>query len=172
MPYTIVIDQQEGAPWLFQGLKTSTTHFEVETTVRHMKTADYAIDGLEKIMVIERKSLEDLYGTLTHGNERFKREMHRMVRDHESSAIVVEADWEAIKRPWEHSTDWRSDATPQSIIGSVFSAMNYYPTVHWFFPPTRADAQWCCFQLLRMAYKKFSEECWEGEYRHGKTNAC
>jgi len=43
-----------------------------------LSTGDYSVQGLEDDFTIERKSLGDLYGSLTSGRDRFSRELQRM----------------------------------------------------------------------------------------------
>jgi len=47
------------------------------TTKRKLEVGDYTTQKLEGIFHIERKSLQDLYGTLVQGNGRFKYELWR-----------------------------------------------------------------------------------------------
>jgi ERCC4-type nuclease len=47
------------------------------TTKRKLEVGDYTTDKLENVFHIERKSLQDLYGTLVQGNGRFKYELWR-----------------------------------------------------------------------------------------------
>jgi ERCC4-type nuclease len=64
----IIIDTREQKPLRFTG------H---ETVRRKLDEGDYNIEELIPYIVIERKSLNDFYSTLTSGHERFKREILR-----------------------------------------------------------------------------------------------
>ena len=77
----IIIDTREKLPLLFPGL-------EIET--RKLDEGDYNIKELEDIIVVERKSLIDLYGTLTHGHTRFKKEIQRSLKKGKYIYIFVE----------------------------------------------------------------------------------
>jgi len=57
--------------------------------VATLKTGDYSILGFENKIAIERKSLIDLFGTLTHGHERFRKELAR-AEDFDYFAIVID----------------------------------------------------------------------------------
>jgi len=57
--------------------------------VAALKTGDYSILGFENKIAIERKSLIDLFGTLTHGHERFRKELAR-AEDMDYFAIVID----------------------------------------------------------------------------------
>lgn len=65
---TIVIDSREQAP-----LPVS-----FPSVTAGLPTGDYSVLGLENDFCVERKSLSDLYGSLTSGRERFTRELQRM----------------------------------------------------------------------------------------------
>lgn len=74
---TILIDNREQKPLSFENLHIRGIS-ALPTERATLKTGDYAIKGLENIVCIERKSAQDLYGTLFQGRERFQREMERM----------------------------------------------------------------------------------------------
>lgn len=98
-PFRIIRDTREQLPYSFHGLKTDADKGNkpllIQTIDRHLKTGDYSIDGLESQVTVERKSLSDLYGTLTHGRAAFIRELERM-QEMEFSAVVVEASWDGV----------------------------------------------------------------------------
>ena len=66
---TIITDSREQTPLIFTNFPTVTAG---------LPTGDYSIAGLEDDFCIERKSLSDLYGSLTSGRDRFMRELQRM----------------------------------------------------------------------------------------------
>ena len=63
----ILIDTREQRPYKFK------TTSEVGT----IPVGDYSICGLEHLISVERKEINDLIGCLTTGRERFERELHR-----------------------------------------------------------------------------------------------
>lgn len=65
----VLIDTREQVPYQFK---------EARVTLKALETGDYALYGDPHGMVIERKSVEDLFGTLTKGLDRFRREMERL----------------------------------------------------------------------------------------------
>lgn len=66
------------------------TKFRGVSSVRGtLKTGDYSIQGYEDIICFERKSVQDLVGTLIGGHERFLREMERM-RSFKAKYILIE----------------------------------------------------------------------------------
>jgi ERCC4-type nuclease len=66
---TIITDSREQSPLVFQNLPS---------IVAGLTTGDYSVLGLEDDFCVERKTLPDLYGSLTSGRDRFMRELQRM----------------------------------------------------------------------------------------------
>jgi ERCC4-type nuclease len=66
------------------------TKFRGVSSVRGtLKTGDYSIQGYEDQITFERKSVQDLVGTLVSGHTRFLREMERM-RSFKAKYILIE----------------------------------------------------------------------------------
>lgn len=101
-----IIDTREQAP-----LDLSPMRVERGT----LSTADYSLKGLEGIIAIERKSLQDLIGCVGVERERFERELARL-RAYPCRAVVVEATWSELQ-----AGGWRSKVTPASAVGSVLA---------------------------------------------------
>ena len=107
----IVIDSREQSPYGFQDVKYKDTTVESGT----LTTGDYSLVGFTDAVGIERKSLDDMAGTLTTGRERFERELERS-RGMDFFAIVIEADLSHVAR---HC--YRSKMAPTAFIQSLFS---------------------------------------------------
>ena len=99
-----VIDTREQKPYPLAGAVVDTLHH-----------GDYSILGMEHLVTMERKSANDLHGSLTHGRARFRRECEALLK-YQYAAIVVEADWQSLLRPVKNS-----NANPESIVASLFS---------------------------------------------------
>lgn len=69
---TIICDTREQNSLSFHGFRG------VETVRSGLKTGDYSIEGYEDQITFERKSVQDLVGTLIGGHQRFLKEMERM----------------------------------------------------------------------------------------------
>lgn len=82
-PLTLITDSREQRELDFSRFKG------VATIRKGLKTGDYSISGLEDKWICERKSVQDIVGTLVSGHERFLREMERM-RDFEERYILIE----------------------------------------------------------------------------------
>lgn len=86
------------------------------TVVREgLPEGDYSTPELRGLVAIERKSVADLVGSLTHGRERFMREIERL-RGYTFRALVVEGTLAEIE-----AGAYRSRAHPHSMVGSVCS---------------------------------------------------
>ena len=123
--FKIVIDTREQAPLPIP------RHWYVRGT---LKTANYSILGYESAFAIERKSLQDLVGSLTHGRARFERELDRLAA-FQFKRVLVEAPYSALL-----CQDFQfSLARPRSIRASVaaFEARYGIPFV---FADGRAEA--------------------------------
>ena len=97
---------------------------------------------MESRVSVERKSLADLYSTLTHGRERFERELDRL-RTYDFSKVVIEASWLQIAR----CPPPGSQVLPKSILRSILAFEQRYPT-RWAWYDTRAAAEAATFRTL------------------------
>lgn len=105
---TVLIDSREQTPLDLSPLKTEPGS---------LPTGDYAIKGLEHIACVERKSLQDLVGSLTAGRERFDREMQRILA-YPSRLVIVEGSLSNIVLK-----QYRANVEPNSIVGSILGYM-------------------------------------------------
>ena len=110
---TIIIDSREQTPFEFSAA--------VRVEVRKLEVGDYSLAGLEDRVVVERKTLSDLLGSITHDRERFVREL-RQLRAFSLAALVVEADWATII-----GRGYRADVHPNAVLGSLAAfAIKYH----------------------------------------------
>jgi hypothetical protein len=160
-PFTVVIDSNEGAPWLFRELNEKGSKkplviktvkkalwamgrmdFVVEGRTIKRGLADYSIDGMEELIQIERKSHTDLYGTLGGRRDEFEAEMMRLSKC-EVAYVITECGWAQIG---EAPPD--SGVYPSSVIGTIISWQQRYPKVHWLTAGTRSVAERLAFRVL------------------------
>ena len=122
----IIVDSREQTPFNFKD-------YPVEVETGTLMSGDYSIPGFEDRVAVERKSLDDLLGCLTHDRDRFIREMQRL-RGFESVAVVVEA-------PFDQLVDgrYRSKMPPASAVQSVISFMAVFRVPFFFAPRLRAE---------------------------------
>jgi hypothetical protein len=76
---------------------------------------DYSMQGMETLLVLERKSLSDLITTLMHHRERFFKMCERMSQ-YRWRALIVEASYEDIKSPYDPEY---TIAHPNAVSGTL-----------------------------------------------------
>lgn len=165
-PFTILLDSREQSPWRFDGFTTDRSSsgeamrpLWVPVRWQGLPTGDYSIEtpageSLADRIVIERKSLADLYGTLGAGRERFAAEHERMAKivgKGGYACVVIEASLEqAIGEPPDESK-----LHPKTVFRTFCSWTAKYKTP-WFFCGSRRLAEVFAFRLL--------EKWWAGQF--------
>lgn len=157
IPFTVIIDTREQSPYSFQSFKADASHFKrplfIPTERATLQTGDYSIQSHESEITIERKSLQDLYGTIGAGRDRFERELNRMAQ-FKVAHVVVEADWlTALKDP-----PFRTKLSPKTIFRSINAWEQEFPTIHWQFMSIRAIAEHKTFRILERFWKQRQKE--------------
>lgn len=169
-PATILIDKQEGHPFTFANLEGDSPKFvpwSVITKRADLRPyGDYTLEGYERQVAIERKSLSDLYQTISQGRDKFVRELERLATL-EYAAVIIEAGWRRIlEEPPE-----MAKLLPRVIIRSVMAWTIRYPNIHWWPCESRRMAEGVCFQLLRWYWCELHVCAWCGkEHINGPEN--
>lgn len=99
-----IIDTREGCP-----LDLGPLAVEMAT----LTTGDYSVKGLQHVVAIERKSLDDFLACVGRERERFDREVMRLLA-YPSRCLVIEATREEL-----YAGNWRSEVTVASVVGSI-----------------------------------------------------
>jgi ERCC4-type nuclease len=172
-PFTIIVDSNETAPFPFAGFTTKGTRknepekipliipterqalwalnrreVQIKGESYSVGFADYSIKGLEQQVSIERKSVSDLFGTLSSRRGKFEAEICRLHEDCEFAAVIVEGSWPEILVYRE------TGLNPNSVVGTIVAWMQRYNKVHWVLAPSRAAAERLTFRML----ERFWEE--------------
>lgn len=150
-PFTIVIDSNETYPYRFTGITEDADRGNAAIIPRMVRKAmyrdglaDYSIEGLERKIQIERKSLTDLYSTLGQRRTEFEAEISRLNETCEIAYLLVEAEWsEILLKPPS-----RSLLNPKTITRTHDSWMLKYPRVHWVMCAGRRHAEVKTYRLL------------------------
>lgn len=155
--FEVVIDTREQAPFTFQGIKGDSSRKNLPIVVRTrsatLQTGDYSITGHENRLAIERKSLEDLYSTLSSGRERFERELYRLNSMPGFSAVVVEAGWgQVVGCPPQHTK-----VPPKAISRSILAFNQRFRNVHWYLAPDRRFAEILAFRILDRYWRDWQD---------------
>lgn len=158
-PFTIIYDQREGIPYTFTGLRADADKqnrpLAVEIVKGHLETGDYSIVGCERQIVVERKSLDDLYSTLGQNRMRFEREHERMAEIVASggfACVVIEASLrECLLSPPDNSK-----LDPKVVDRTRLSWMQRY-NVPWLFEDGRRRAEVTTFRMLEIFWRHQEE---------------
>jgi ERCC4-type nuclease len=146
-PFTILVDSREQLPYTFTGLDVI-----VPTAVVGLPTGDYSIEGHESEVAIERKSLSDLYGSVTWGRGRFEREVQRLSELSAFAAVMVEATWPQIADPSSFDPTWQNRTKPEAVVNTIAAWAIRYRKVSWWAMGPRRDCEVATFRLLLRFY--------------------
>ena len=161
VPFRVLYDDRERVGgWRFQGLtagsKKQYRQLIVDTKEVHLKTGDYTAelpDGTRLPVLIERKSGDDLLGSISGGHQRFRAEHERMrehVYDGWHCCVIVEASLDDLIDQME-SPEWTRKASSELLLGCTAS----WPVQHgvpWYFAGDRAAAERLALKVLWKAW--------------------
>ena len=106
---TILVDTREQSPWSFG----SRAHRIKHTA---LKVGDYSVLGMQNIVTVERKSVPDLFHTMTRGLARFEKELDKVERTGmRFMAVIVEGSFESISL----GSRW-SWAQPDRVLSTFY----------------------------------------------------
>lgn len=150
-PFTIVYDTREQTPFVFDDIfrtvKKNKVPIIVPTVCQTLNAGDYSIAGMESLVSIERKSVQDLVGTIFQSRDRFERELVRL-DEKQYAAVLVEGSWSAVMTYCRTNTR----GNPDSVQASILAWDQRFKT-RWWFAPSRSDAAKLCFFMLERFYK-------------------
>ncbi len=119
MDFRIIIDTREQAPY----------GFACATLRRKLDAGDYSVDGQDRLVAVERKSLKDFVTTVIHDFARFAAELEKLAKL-PAACVVVEADLDHVLRGLAVA-DCRG-ASPESILGAaIHVGLRYGVPVFW-----------------------------------------
>lgn len=182
-PFLILIDKAEKAPWDFHGLRARSfidkdmRQYAHRTERRFLGIGcgDYSLEGYERRIGIERKSMVDFQGTLlgwSHEMEtggagswtvdvdrraRFKREL-KTLSAMESKAVIVEASF---GQCLEQAPEWgkRSAGENSKYLHATFIAWaSEFPGVPWIFCDSRELAAITAFRMMEQFWHRKAKE--------------
>ena len=142
---TIIEDTREQTPLDFSAFPFVT----VERGTLH--SGDYSVKGYEERFAIERKSLADLLGTITHGHARFERELQRLM-SFQYAAVVVEAPEIDLR-----TGKYRSLLLPRAAVGMI-TAFEVRYRIPFHFCGTRTMAAQRIYELAYYFQREMLKE--------------
>jgi ERCC4-type nuclease len=151
------VDNREQQPYQFAGFRADKRQgggpLVVETRTTCLQTGDYQLEEFEGRVAVERKSLNDLFHTLSQGRDRFERELSRL-NDFEVAAVMVEAEWTRVFTDPPRF----SNLDPKTIFRSVLAWQQRYPHVHWHFVPDREFGEACTLRIHERFHRERERE--------------
>jgi len=103
---TAIVDTREQTPWDLAPMRIQSGTLSV---------GDYSVKGLENIVAIERKSLQDFVMCCGAERPRFQRELDRL-RGWPVSAVIIEASWGDLEL-----AQWRGKLSAAQVQASFAS---------------------------------------------------
>ena len=134
-PVTIVIDTREQEGYSFDSRLAATVR-------RALPAGDYSVAGLEGLVAVERKSLDDFVSTVIHNRARFRKELQKLT-GYRAACIVVEAGVLEVLLG-----RYRGGAHPNAVLGSALSIILDYGIPVFFCSSRQAACQFVQAYLL------------------------
>ena len=120
-----------------------------------LPTGDYSVRGLEHVVAIERKSLQDLVACVGSDRERFDREVQRLLA-YPVRILVVESSWDAIESHEPINPQWRGKVTREAVLGSLMGWQAAGLSVHMAGDHQRAGKH-VARMLYTVARRRYAE---------------
>jgi DNA excision repair protein ERCC-4 len=121
---TVLVDSRERTPPAIDLL--------LPTMRATLQTGDYSVLGLEQLVRVERKSLQDLVMCVGRERERFDRCIERL-RHFPLAVIVIEAKESAVELK-----QYRGEVSPNAVLGSVHAWRAKGINIDWAGDPQTA----------------------------------
>jgi len=147
--FTIIRDTREKAGHGYK-FRASANCNKMETI--KLDVGDYSIEGYEDVIMVERKTIDDLWGTLTQGRDRFMREMER-AKDHKVKYLIIEGSVADVNKGIRYSK-----VRPEYIFANLIS-LEIKHGVHVIFTSKRVDIAQA---YVRRLLKKLFQYCEDG----------
>jgi hypothetical protein len=176
-PFTILVDSAEGQPFTFQGIRADADKMNLPLLIktersnlgRHPNSlGDYAIAGLIGHVAIERKSMDDCWGTvlgwatgfheergIAGRRERFESELANLSRL-PAPLVVVEA---SLEQCIDEMPEWgvKPQAENKKIFMRSIISFEQRFKVNWHFLSSRRAAEVWAFRWMERYWKKLTK---------------
>ena len=134
-PVTVVVDTREQEPYSFDPRLVIAER-------RALPAGDYSVAGLEAMVAVERKSLDDFVSTVIHSRMRFRKELRKLA-GYRAACVVVEAGVLDVLLG-----RYRGDAHPNAVLGSAMSIILDFHIPVFFCSSRQAACQFAQAYLL------------------------
>jgi ERCC4-type nuclease len=137
-PVPIIIDTREQEPYCFD-------RNLVVPVRRALPAGDYSVVGMESVVAVERKTVDDFVGTVIHARDRFHRELARLGQ-YRRACVVVEGTLADLL-----IGKYTSRAHPESVFGSALAITVDYGIPVFYCSNRQAACRFVQGYLLRAA---------------------
>jgi hypothetical protein len=108
----VLVDTREQYPFDFSRFP----NWIADEKRKALKAGDYSIEGMETLLVLERKSLSDLITTVIQQRTRFFKICEKMTK-YRWRAVLIEASYEDVKSPYDE--EYNTSAHPNAVSGTL-----------------------------------------------------
>jgi DNA excision repair protein ERCC-4 len=146
---TIKQDTREQLAYTFECVREPMVPYRVLRTT--LSEGDYQVTRTHRgaspadTIALERKSLEDLHGTVGRGRARFERELTRL-QPYGYAAIIIEAPWHKILRP-DLYLYGGGGVQPKSMMASLLAWSQRFG-IHVFTFENRSLAEIASYRMM------------------------
>jgi len=136
----LIVDTREKTPWDFE----SDDAFSGVLYTK-LDGGDYSIQGMENILVVERKAtVDELFVNFTKDRERIRAEFERL-KDHKFRIIVIEETCDDVMNPYKYyvnkkGINKRSPKMPVAVVASGLTNLMLEHNAMVIFGGSRAQA--------------------------------
>ena len=157
--FTIIRDSREktGCGWNFKASANCDG-----MVVKKLDTGDYSLAGYEDVVMIERKTIPDLWGSLGQWRERFMKEMDRAL-EYPVRYLIIEGTLSDINAGFRYSK-----LRPEFILASLISLEVKYG-IHVIFTNKRKDI---ARGYVRKLLAKLFQYCEDGVIKKNVRRIC
>ena len=108
----VLVDTRERYPFEFSRFP----NWIAEEKRQALKAGDYSVEGMETLLILERKTLTDLITTVIQQRGRFLKQCEKMTK-YRWRAVLIEASYEEIKTPYDE--EYNTLAHPNAVSGTL-----------------------------------------------------
>jgi len=134
-PVTLLVDTREQEPYSFDARL-------VVVERRALPAGDYSVAGLDGVVAVERKTLDDFVSTVIHSRPRFREELKKLT-GYRAACVAVEG---SLLDVLMHR--YRGDAHPNAVLGSALAIILDYRIPVFFCSSRQAACQFVQAYLL------------------------
>ncbi len=109
----VLVDTREKYPFDFSRFPNWIAASKKEA----LKAGDYSVEGMENLLILERKTLTDLITTVIQERVRFFTQCEKMSK-YRWKALLIEASYEDIKTPYDED-EYNTRAHPNAVSGTL-----------------------------------------------------